>query len=82
MAKFEKQKYPLGTLVELSAAGSTRQQNYSLVGGFGIVIGFEACRHYPYTTKWMKDGEWIGMSPYSDSVFKGYEIKKLKTVKK
>ena len=83
MAKFEKQKYKIGTLVELSAAGAKADQNQSYVGGFGIVVGFVPCRKYPYTTKWMKTGKAFPVENiHGGQVFKGYEIKKLKAVKK
>ena len=85
MAKFEKQKYKIGTLVELSAAGAKADQNQSYVGGFGVVIDFIPHRKYPYTTKWMKAGETYPAGEcavHGGQVFKGYEIKKLKAVKK
>jgi len=80
MAKFEKQKYKIGTLVELSAAGTVRHQNWRCVGGFGIIMSFNKYAKYPYSTQWV--GLQGPAAHEKPQVFKGYELKKLKPDKK
>ena len=83
MAKIEKQKYSIGTLVQLSAAGAARHQNWNCVDGFGIITEFNQYAKYPYSSRRFGK-KMVEAQLHGDSgpVFKGYEIKKLKAVKK
>ena len=74
-----KNKFKVGDLVQLSAAGNSRNQNELVRGGWGIVIRIsKECTHhsqFPITTEWYggrrKDGI-MNFKPYELKFFKKF----------
>ena len=68
-------RFKIGDLVTLSAAGRRSQQNSHLVDGWGIVICLgEPYANYPIKATWY-GGEWIKDDELRNASFKPYELK-------
>lgn len=70
-------KFKVGDLVTLSAAGSKIQQNWGLVGGFGIIVDLSGPSvGWPVWTKWFGGDYSVPKSQFpKDAYFKPYELK-------
>ena len=68
-----KNKFKVGDLVQLSAAGKARQGNYKCLGGFGFVTEISPYGAFPIRTQW-----WNADMSMSSHPFKEYELKKFK----
>tara|TARA_R110000824_G_scaffold31156_7_gene101754 strand:- start:95 stop:316 length:222 start_codon:yes stop_codon:yes gene_type:complete len=63
-------KFKIGDLVTMSAAGQARDQNYSVLGRTGIVMGYEADVTWPILV------HWLPIPPrFPTTNFKEYELK-------
>jgi uncharacterized protein YodC (DUF2158 family) len=69
----KKSKWKVGDLVTLSAAGKRSQQNYQVLGGFGLVVYISDhwSDNYPVRCHWI-GGE------VEFQTFKDYELKRYK----
>ena len=78
----KKNKFKVGDLVTLSAAGPKKGQNWRYRGGFGIVTG--SATHdgdkYPITCYWQTTREHWNTN--GEAYFKPYELKFFKPDKK
>mgnify|MGYP004417179701 CR=1 FL=1 len=78
----KKNKFKVGDLVTLSAAGAKMSQNWRYRGGFGIVTdaGNHYADSYPIACFWQTTRE--GWSHKGAAYFKTYELKFVKPDKK
>ena len=75
----KKNKFKVGDLVTLSAAGMRIQSNWDVSEGFGIVIAVDQLHQFPVTCHWPAKKHWHTGGKH---VFKTYELKFHKAVKK
>ena len=63
-------KFKIGDLVTMSAAGKARDQNYLVLGRTGIVMGYEDGVTWPILV------HWLPVRPHPPTTnFKEYELK-------
>ena len=71
-----KNKFKIGDLVMLSAAGRTSQQNSHLVDGWGIVTLLkESYSNYPIQVAWYGGHGCLVSGEVRNACFKPYELK-------
>lgn len=80
----KKNKFKVGDLVVLSAAGRKTSQNWRYKGGYGVVLEVYSCdrqHHFPINCHWIPCPT-LTMCRPQPAHFKPYELKFLKPDKK